>query len=114
MSAEASVMISLKSAFAICWKTIAATPRDFIPSEISSVTCAVAIANSLSALALASFFRPPRIESRNPTRLRSHRRLQLRLEPLQCLDALLHRRVSHEQRVDRRLDAGRDDEERVH
>src|SRR3954454_16365269 len=114
MSAELSSRICLKSADAICWKTIAATPRDFIPSEVSSVTCAVAMANSRSAFAVDSFLRPPRIESRNPNALGRDRRLQLGLHPLERLDALLHRRVRQEQRVHRRLHARGDDEERVH
>src|SRR4051812_50081714 len=106
MSSSLSFSSCLKSAEAICWKTIAAAPRDFMSSDVSSVTCAVAIAKSRSASAVFSFLRPPRIESRKPT-LGRDRRLQLRLQALKGLDPLLHRRGGDGKRGGGRLSTPR-------
>ena len=58
--------IDSKSAVASGWKTIAAAPRELIPSEVSIATYAVLIANSRSGAGLASLRWPIRT-SRKPT-----------------------------------------------
>src|SRR5512134_3261515 len=104
-----------KSAVPSGWKTIPADLRCSSPSAVASVTCAVVIANRRSGAGSATFLLlPPSRASRNPTPQSLGGALQLRLELLQALDALLHRRVSREDALDRALDARRDDEEGVH
>src|SRR4051812_8180964 len=92
-----------------------AVPRGRIPSAVSRCTCAVVMANSRSGAGPDSLLLPPKIESRKPKRLgRGGGALELGLELRQALDALLHRRVGGEQRLQAALHAGRDDEEGVH
>src|SRR4051812_49499009 len=88
-----SVRICLKSAVDSGWNTIAASPFDSSPSVSTSVSCAVDIAKSLSVGTGALSFFFPKTTSKRPTGGRLGRALQLRLEPLQRRDALLHRRV---------------------
>src|SRR4051812_50078832 len=87
-----SVRICLKSAVDSGWNTIAASPFDSSPSVSTSVSCAVDIAKSLSVGTGALSFFFPKTTSKRPTGGRLGRALQLRLEPLQRRDALLHRR----------------------
>src|SRR5215213_7136293 len=100
--------ICSKSAVASGWKQIAALPVLLRPSCISSVTCAVVIANTRSVGAAFLIWRLPRMTSRKPTRGRLRGALELRLEALQGGDPLLHRRVRGEQAAD--LADGRDEE----
>src|SRR4051812_13906997 len=101
-----SATIASKSLVPSGWKTIAAVPADFIPSSVSAFTTAVLIANRRSSVGWRSVFLPRRM-SRNPTYRRLDARLQLRLEALQCLDALLQRRVRGEESRDRLAGARR-------
>src|SRR4051794_41263010 len=87
-----SVRICLKSAVESGWNTMAASPFDWSPSVSASVSCAVDIAKSLSVGTGALSFFFPKTTSKRPTGGRLGRALQLRLEPLERLDALLHRR----------------------
>src|SRR4051794_41331509 len=84
--------ICSKSDVASGWKTIAALPLLVRPSSISSVTCAVVIANTRSVGTGFLIARFPRRTSRRPMGERLGGALELRLEPLQRGDALLHRR----------------------
>src|SRR3954469_6060743 len=92
--------ICSKSEVASGWKTIAALPVLFSPSSISSVTCAVDIANTRSVGAGFLIARLPRRTSNSPMGDRLGGALQLRLETLQGGDPLLHRRVRGEQAAD--------------
>ena len=83
-----SLTMLVKSAVASGWKTIAALPRERRSSSVSKVTYAVVIAKSRSGAGLASF-RLPVMTSKRPTQARGGDALELRLEPLQGLDALL-------------------------
>src|SRR3954468_5790926 len=109
-----SVRICLKSAVDSGWNTIAASPFDSSPRVSTSVSCAVDIAKSLSVGTGALSFFFPKTTSKRPTGGRLGRPLELRLEPLQRLDALLHRRVRGEEGADALADARGEDEEGVH
>src|SRR3954447_22150338 len=109
-----SVRICLKSAVESGWNTMAASPFDWSPSVSASVSCAVDIAKSLSVGTGALSFFFPKTTSRRPTGGRLGRPLELRLEPLQRLDALLHRRVRGEEGGGALAPAPGEDEEGVH
>src|SRR5215210_8237032 len=97
-----SATIWSKSAVPSGWKTIAARAALLRPSSVSSVTPAVLIANRRSG-AGCLILRLPVRTSKRPMDLRLRPALQLRLQPLQRLDPLLHRRVGGEQSGDRAL-----------
>src|SRR5690242_5047141 len=85
------------------------------PSEVSSVTYAVLMANSRSAAGCLTFVRPRIVSSSPNGQLRGGRgALELSLVLLEAGDARFHRRVRHEQRGHGLLDARRNDEEGVH
>jgi hypothetical protein len=63
--------IESKSAVASGWKTIAAVPRGVSPIDVSSVTFAVLIANSLSGAGPSSLRLPVRM-SKRPIRGRAY------------------------------------------
>src|SRR4051812_50228577 len=86
-----SLTIWSKSAVPSGWKTIAARSALLSPSAVSSVTPAVLMANRRSA-AGCLILRLPVRTSRKPMAPRLRPALELRLQPLQRLDALLHRR----------------------
>src|SRR5205823_12599061 len=92
--------IESKSAVDSGWNTIAAAPRELIPSPVSIVTFAVLLANSRSGAGLSSLRRPVRM-SRRPTRLGGA--LELSLEALEARDPGLERRVRRDQRPHRLL-----------
>ena len=101
-----SATIASKSAVPSGWKTIAALPALLRSISVSSVTPAVLIANRRSGagfliLRLAG---EDVEEAHGPSGYAPA--LELRLEPLQRLDPLLHRRVRREQAADRRLRPG--------
>ncbi len=99
-SSSVSFTMLWKSAVPIGWNTIPATPRCLRSSDVSSVICAVVIANSRSGAGPFSLFPlPPRRASRKPTNLGGGA-LQLGLELLEPLDALLERRVRGEERLE--------------
>src|SRR5829696_5434201 len=92
--------ICSKSAVASGWNTMADLPVLVRPSCISSVTCAVVIANTRSVGAACLIWRLPRRTSRKPMDSRLRGALQLRLEALQRGDPLLHRRVRRKEAAD--------------
>src|SRR4051812_11236725 len=100
-----SATIASKSAVPSGWKTIAALPALLSPISVSSVTPAVLIANRRSGAGFLILVLPVRT-SKRPMAPRLRAALELRLEPLQRLDPLLHRRVRGEQAADRRLRRG--------
>src|SRR5919106_1803911 len=97
-----SFITDSKSAVPSGWKTRPAAPREVIPSPVSSCTYAVDIANSRSGAGPLSLRRPPSSASKKPNLGGD---LELALVLHEPLDALLHRRMRHEQRLDRPLDA---------
>src|SRR5690349_9391162 len=104
-----SLTMPSKSAVASGWKTMAALPVVVSSSSISSLMYAVDMANRRSAAGCLSSRFPRRMSKRPMGRSLDALALELRLEPAQRLDALLHRRVRREQAADAR----REDEERV-
>src|SRR5690242_9991380 len=101
--------LSRNRADAIGLKQIAAVFEGVRPRLVSSVTCAVEMANSRSRVGFSTFVRP-RMPSRKPNALE---RLELALEPAQLLQAGLERRMVGDQGGQAALEAGRDDEELV-
>src|ERR687893_57213 len=106
-----SATIASKSLVASGWKTIAARPG-LRPSSVSSVTPAVDIAKTRSGAGPLTLRLPVRTSRKPMGPLRLRPALQLRLQPLERLDALLHRRVRGEQAGDA-LGARREDVERA-
>src|SRR5919197_190334 len=101
--------ICSKSAVARGWKTIAALPVLFRPSVISSVTCAVVIANTRSVGTGFLIARLPRRTSKRPMGDRLGGALELRLEALESGDAPLEGGVRGEQAAEPLPDARRED-----
>src|ERR1700742_4520882 len=98
-------------------RVTAALPAGCRPSSVCSVTQAVARAKSLSSRGSDSFFRPKRTSLIPKWRLYvtlGDRTPHLARDLRQCGEALLQRGMVHEELRGRRLDARRDDEERVH
>src|SRR5215207_2307227 len=112
-SSSMSRTMPSKSAVASGWKTIAALPVPLSPSSISSLICAVVIANTRSVATGFLSWRLPRRTSRNPIPGRLGGALELRLEALQGGDALFHRRMRGEEVAERLAGAGGEDEERL-
>src|ERR1043166_1159907 len=92
-------------------KQTPAAPAGFRSSSDSSVIRAVEIANRRSLAGSLSLLRPKRTSRRPKLR---NRPAHLPGDLLERCEALLQRRVIHEQLGDAPLHAGRDDEERAH